>query len=75
MITLGEVHEYKADEKSDTAEAQGLGGELCGCRTGVQGPKVFCSLDSAKQYARLDSKFDYSKDDIEYQSTSVDKKA
>ena len=74
---IGMVHEYKADEKSDTAEAQGLIGRLCGygCRTGVQGPKVFCSMDSAERYARLvDSKFDYSKDDIEYQSTGVDKK-
>ena len=74
---IGIVHEYKADEKSDTTEAQGLIGRLCGygCRTGVQGPKVFCSMDSAERYARLvDSGFDYSKCDIEYQSTGVDKK-
>lgn len=74
---IGIVHEYKADEKSDTTEAQGLIGRLCGygCRTGVQGPKVFCSVDSAERYARLvDSGFDYSRDDIEYQSTGVDKK-
>ena len=74
---IGIVHEYKADDKSDTAEAQGLVGRLCGYgrKSGEQAPKVFCSMDSASRYCYLASTgFDYTRDDVEYFSAGIDKK-
>ena len=74
---IGVVHEYKAEETSDTTESQGLVGRLCGYnRTrGDQAPKVYCTISSAYKYDHLRRcGFDYKNPTVEYHSAGIDKK-
>ena len=74
---IGVVYETFGENKSDSSEAQGLPGRLCGHgkRTGHGAPILFCNTSSIHNYIGLmESSFNYTMGDLEFKSCTIRKR-
>ena len=73
---IGVVYEPHGESKSDSSEAQGLPGRLCGHGkgSGSGAPILFCNTVSIKNYCKLmEKKFNYSLGDLTFKSSAIKK--
>ena len=71
---IGIVHERLCHNKSNSAEAQGLAGRLCGHhkQRGDQAPYLYCDLDSVNRYIELFTHgFNYLRPGINWRSGTL----
>lgn len=74
---IGVVYEPHGESKSDSSEAQGLPGRLCGHgkQSGSGAPVLFCNTESMANYCDLmESGFNYTLGDLEFKSATVKKR-
>jgi hypothetical protein len=74
---IGVVYEPHGESKSDSSEAQGLPGRLCGHgkQSGSGAPILFCNTTSMENYCDLmESGFNYALGDLEFKSSTVKKR-
>ena len=74
---IGVVYEPHGENKSDSSEAQGLPGRLCGHgkQSGSGAPILFCNTESMHNYCDLmESGFNYTLGDLEFKSSTVKKR-
>jgi hypothetical protein len=74
---IGVVYEPHGESKSDSSEAQGLPGRLCGHgkQSGSGAPILFCNTESMANYCDLmESEFNYTLGDLVFKSATVKKR-
>ena len=74
---IGVVYEPHGESKSDSSEAQGLPGRLCGHgkQSGSGAPILFCNTESITNYCDLmESGFNYTLGDLEFKSATIKKR-